>query len=139
MDEKPRIMLVDDEERFRITTGRLLSVRGFEVTDAGSGKEALEELKKNAYDVIVLDVRMPEMTGIEALAAIKKVQPGVEVIILTGHASVDTAVEIMRLGGCEYLLKPCSIDDLVDKIEAACERRKSRKDLTGKLGPTEHR
>ena len=71
MSAKPKIMLVDDEERFRITTGRLLTVRGFEVTTAGSGKEALEELGRNPYDVIVLDVRMPEMTGNEALAEIK--------------------------------------------------------------------
>lgn len=123
---KTRVLLVDDEERFRTTTGRLLAVRGFKVGTAASGPEALEELERNPYDVVVLDIRMPGMSGIEALAEIKRRRPEVEVLILTGHASVDAAVEIMRLGGCEYLLKPCSMDELVDKIEAALDRRKAR-------------
>lgn len=121
---KAKVLLVDDEERFRTTTARLLGVRGFHVGTAANGAEALEELERNPYDVVVLDVRMPGMSGIEALAEIKRRQPGVEVLILTGHASVDTAVEIMRLGGADYLLKPCSMDELVDKIEATLERRR---------------
>jgi DNA-binding NtrC family response regulator len=121
--EMPKVLLVDDEERFRVTTARLLGVRGFQVGTAGSGVEALEELERNPYDVVVLDVKMPGMSGIEALAEIKRRQPQVEVLILTGHASVDAAVEIMRLGGCEYLLKPCSMDELVEKIERALERK----------------
>jgi DNA-binding NtrC family response regulator len=126
MDQKPKVLLVDDEERFRITTSKLLGVRGFETLPVGNAKEALDELWRTDYDVVVLDVRMPGMSGIEALAEIKRIRPGVEVIILTGHASVDAAVEIMRLGGYEYLLKPCPIDDLVEKIEAAFERKLSR-------------
>jgi len=126
MNPPPKILLVDDEERFRMTTGRLLGVRGFDAVPVGSAKEALEELWNRDYDVVVLDVRMPGMSGIEALAEIKRIRPEVEVIILTGHASVDAAVEIMRLGGYEYLLKPCPIDELVDKIERAFERRQSR-------------
>ncbi len=124
--EKVRVLLVDDEERFRATTARLLGVRGFQVGTAASGQEALEELEANPYDVVVLDIRMPGMSGVEVLAEIKRRRPQVEVLILTGHASVDLAVEIMRLGGCEYLLKPCSMDELVDKIESALERRKAR-------------
>lgn len=136
MNSKPRILVVDDEERFRTTMGKLLAVRGFDVETVGSGKEALEELRKGSFDVIVLDVRMPEMGGIEALKEIKRLNPNVEVIILTGHASVDVAVEIMKLGGYEYLLKPCSIEDLVNKIDGAYERKmerekRARKDLTG--------
>jgi DNA-binding NtrC family response regulator len=126
MAGKPRVLIVDDEERFRTTMGRLLGVRGLDVFTVGSAAEALDEIRKSPYDVIVLDVRMPGMSGIEALAEIKRIRPGVEVIILTGHASVDTAVEIMRLGGYEYLLKPCPIDELVDKVEAAYERKMSR-------------
>ncbi len=124
---KTRVLLVDDEERFLSTTGRLLGVRGFQVGTAASAPEALEELEQNPYDVVVLDIRMPGMSGIEALAEIKRRRPDVEVLMLTGHASVDAAVEIMRLGGADYLLKPCSMDELVDKIQAALERGKTKK------------
>jgi DNA-binding NtrC family response regulator len=126
MTSKPKILIVDDEERFRTTMAKLLTVNGLEVTAVGSGKDALEELKSKPYDVITLDIRMPGMSGLEALAEIKKVNPGIEVIILTGHASVDTAMEIMKLGGYEYLLKPTSTDELMNKIDAAYERKLNR-------------
>ena len=107
MTTTPRILIVDDEERFRQTLAKLLTVRGLDVTTLGSGQEALDALGQEQFDVIVLDVRMPGMNGIETLAEIKKLNPMVEVIILTGHASVDAAVDIMKLGGYDYLLKPC--------------------------------
>jgi DNA-binding NtrC family response regulator len=137
MHPRARILIVDDEERFRNTTGKLLGVRGFEVNTVGSGQDALESLRGTPYDVILLDVRMPGMNGIETLGEIKKINPAVEVIILTGHASVDTAVEIMRLGGYEYLLKPCSMDELVDKIDAAYERKIDRARKAQEGGPAE--
>ncbi len=84
MTAKPKVLIVDDEERFRTTMAKLLTVNGLEVTAVGSGKAALEELASKPYDVITLDIRMPGMSGLEALAEIKKVNPGVEVIILTG-------------------------------------------------------
>jgi DNA-binding NtrC family response regulator len=111
---------------------KLLTVNGLEVTAVGSGKDALEELKAKPYDVITLDIRMPGMSGLEALAEIKKVNPGIEVIILTGHASVDTAVEIMKLGGYEYLLKPTSTEELMNKIDSAYERKLTREQKTRK-------
>jgi DNA-binding NtrC family response regulator len=122
----PKILLVDDEERFRITLGKMLRAQGLEVTVLGSGREALEELNKEAYDVMVLDVRMPDMDGIATLTEIKKIAPQIEVIILTGHASMDAAVEIMTLGGYDYLLKPCPVEDLLAKIESAYERKITR-------------
>jgi DNA-binding NtrC family response regulator len=122
----PKIMLVDDEERFRTTLSKMLRAQGLEVTALGSGREALEELHHQAYDVIVLDVRMPDMDGIATLTEIKKIAPQIEVIILTGHASMDAAVEIMRLGGYDYLLKPCPVEDLLAKIESAYERKITR-------------
>ena len=122
----PKILLVDDEERFRTTLGKMLRAQGLEVTALGSGREALEELQKQAYDVMVLDVRMPGMDGIATLTEIKKIAPQVEVIMLTGHASMDVAVEIMRLGGYDYLLKPCPVEDLMAKIESAYERKITR-------------
>jgi len=126
MTTAPRILIVDDEERFRLTLGKLLKVRELDVTTLGSGPEALEALKQEQYDVIVLDVRMPGMDGIETLAEIKKLNPNIEVIILTGHASVDAAVDIMKLGGYDYLLKPSSVEELIEKIEAAFERKQAR-------------
>jgi DNA-binding NtrC family response regulator len=126
MSARPKVLIVDDEDRFRTTLRKLLTVREMEVMDVGSAKDAFSELEKNLYDVILLDVKMPEMNGIEALGKIKKLYPGVEVIILTGHASVDAAVEIMKLGGYEYLLKPCPIDELAGKIESAWERKIAR-------------
>ncbi len=127
MATKPKVLIVDDEERFRVTLGKLLGSKGLDVKTVGSGREALQELDSDGYDVILLDVKMPEMSGVEALAAIKKSHPRLEVIILTGHASVDVAVDIMRLGGYEYLLKPCPLEELLDKIETAYERKVSRK------------
>jgi len=132
MTTAPRILIVDDEERFRLTLGKLLKVRELDVTTLGSGPEALEALKQEPYDVIVLDVRMPGMDGIETLAEIKKLNPNIEVIILTGHASVDAAVDIMKLGGYDYLLKPCSVEELVEKIDSAFERKQAREQRSKK-------
>ncbi len=130
MAARPKVLIVDDEERFRVTLGKLLASKGLEVRTVGSGREALQELETAGYDVILLDVKMPEMSGVEALAAIKKTHPGLEVIILTGHASVDVAVDIMRLGGYEYLLKPCPLEELLNKIETAYERKVAREERT---------
>ncbi len=131
MSSGPRVLIVDDEERFRNTLRKLLAVSGVAATTAGSGEEALQELSKEGYDVILLDVKMPDMSGIEALAKIKKIAPAIEVIMLTGHACVDVAVEIMKLGGYEYLLKPCPLDDLILKIDAAYERKLAREGKSG--------
>jgi DNA-binding NtrC family response regulator len=123
---KPRILLVDDEERFRANLQRMLDAQGLTVKSAGSGAEALEELALNPYDVIVLDIRMPGMDGLAALKEIKIINPEAEVIILSGHASMDAAMEINRLGGYDYLMKPCPLEDLLLKIEAAYEKKVDR-------------
>lgn len=136
MPAKAKVLIVDDEERFRITLKKLLTANGLETSAVSSGLEAIDELKKTLYDVILLDVKMPGMSGIEALAELKKINRDVEVIILTGHASVDVAVEIMRLGGYEYLLKPCPMDELLAKIESAFERKTARQERTKKSEPT---
>ncbi|MBF0526382.1 MAG: response regulator [Deltaproteobacteria bacterium] len=129
---KPKVLVVDDEARFRETLIKLLNTKTIEATGAESGMQALEKIQENTYDVILLDVRMPGMTGIEALAKIKKIDPLLEVIILTGHASVDTAIEIMKHGGCEYLLKPCPVDELTARIDAAYERKVTRTKVRAK-------
>ena len=123
---KPRILLVDDEERFRTNLQKMLGAQGLAVKAAGSGAQALEELKLAPYDVIVLDIRMPGMDGLATLQEIKQIDPEVEAIILSGHASMDAAMEINRLGGYDYLMKPCPLEDLLLKIEAAYEKKVDR-------------
>ena len=123
---KPRILLVDDEERFRTNLQKMLGAQGLAVKAAGSGAEALEELKRSPCDVIVLDIRMPGMDGLATLKEIKRINPEVEVIILSGHASMDAAMEINRLGGYDYLMKPCPLEELLLKIEAAYDKKLDR-------------
>ena len=132
MSSKPRVLIVDDEERFRNTMCKLLTVRGVDAQTAGSGPEALEVLKSGSYDVLILDVRMPEMSGVEVLSEIRRINPEIEVIIMTGYASVDTAKKIMGLGAYDYMLKPYDTEELMEKIEAAFDRKVGRKRLTVK-------
>lgn len=124
--ENIRVMLVDDEERFLKTTNKLLSRKGYHVVTASSGIEALPIIASQDFDVVVLDIRMPGIDGLQALREIKKLKSGIEVILLTGHASVDTAVDGLRLGAYDFLLKPCDIDELCLKIDAAHERKVER-------------
>jgi len=122
----PKILLVDDEDRFRTTMRKMLSGHGLDVTDVDNGQAALNALTAQPYDVVVLDLRMPGLDGVQTLKGMKALHPDLEVIILTGHASMDDAMEIMQLGGTEYLLKPCSVEELLDKIELAVERGSTR-------------
>ncbi|MBM4274405.1 MAG: response regulator [Deltaproteobacteria bacterium] len=126
MPQKPRVLVVDDEERFRATLARMLALQGLEVLALGSGREALTALAAEPYDVVVLDLRMPDLDGLHTLKEIKNLRPATEVIILTGHANLDAAMEIIKLGGYDYLLKPCPVEDLMLKIDAAFERKRER-------------
>ena len=119
----PLVLLVDDEVPFVETMTKRLSKRQLVVVPAYSGREALEKLEKNGVDVVILDVKMPGMDGIETLREIKKAHPLVEVIMLTGHATVETAVEGMRLGAFDYLMKPCEIEELLAKVGEAKEKK----------------
>lgn len=121
--EKMKMMLVDDEERYLETTKKLLSKKGYDVQTATSGQEALEKLAKQNIHVVVLDVKMPGMDGIATLKEIKRQFPLVEVIMLTGHATVESAVDGLKSGATDYLMKPAEVDDLVAKAEEAFEKR----------------
>lgn len=118
-----RVLLVDDEEDFRQTLAKRMRKRKLEVMEAESGQAAIELLKPQKVDIVVLDVRMPGMDGLEALKIIKEMSPLVEVIMLTGHASVESGIEGMRLGAFDYLMKPCDINDLLLKIQDAYQRK----------------
>jgi DNA-binding NtrC family response regulator len=117
------VMLVDDEVPFVETMTKRLSKRQLLILPAYSGRQALEKLEKNSVDVVILDVKMPGMDGIETLREIKKIYPLVEVIMLTGHATIETAVEGMRLGAFDYLMKPCEIEELLAKVNEAKEKK----------------
>jgi len=122
--EQMKLMLVDDEERFLTTTQKLLNKKGYDVLTASSGLEALEILEKKIIHVVVLDVKMPGMDGIETLKEIKSRFPLVEVIMLTGHATVESAVDGLKSGATDYLMKPTGLDELIQKAEEAFEKWK---------------
>ncbi len=120
--EQPKILLVDDEERLLSTTKKLFEKIGIEALTAISGNEALRILETREVDVIFLDIKMPGMDGMETLKRIKKNHPLTEVIILTGHATMETAVEGLKLGARDYLIKPVSMKDFLEKAEEAFEK-----------------
>jgi len=120
---KFHVLLVDDEREFLDTLIKRLRKRGLNITGVSSGEEALKALNEIPVDVVILDVRMPGMDGIQTLREIKKVSPMVEVIMLTGHANLEVAIEGMELGAFDYLMKPMDIDELLYKLEDAYKRK----------------
>lgn len=128
MNHRPRVLLVDDEEIFVTNMARLLKFRGFDVLTALDGPSALGALAAcGDLDVVVLDIKMPGMSGLEVLAEIKRIAPQTEVIMLTGHATVDSGIESIRQGAFDYLMKPCEIELLTEKIKEACEVERIRR------------
>lgn len=123
--EKMKMMLVDDETRFLSTTSKLLAKKGYDVLTASSGAEALEKIRTNPVHVVILDVKMPGMDGNEALREIKKQYPMVEVIMLTGHATVESAIDGLKSGAVDYLMKPADITEIIQKAEEAFMRRQN--------------
>jgi DNA-binding NtrC family response regulator len=118
-----RILVVDDEEDFLETLVNRLNRRGMSAQGALSGREALKMMEEKEFDVVVLDVRMPGMDGLEVLREVKNRWPFVEVILLTGHGSVESGIEGMRLGAFDYVMKPADLEVLIEKIQQARERK----------------
>ncbi len=117
------MLLVDDEDDFRTTLANRLKLRKIDVTDAASGNEAIELVKQKSFDVAVIDVKMPGIDGIETLKQIKQIKPAVEIIMLTGHASIESGMEAMKLGAYDYVMKPCDIDELLIKTGDAYQHK----------------
>ena len=122
--ERFSVLLVDDEEDFLRTIIKRLTKRGLDVQGATRGEQALEILTQTPVDVVVLDVKMPGMDGLDVLRKVKEGWPSTEVIMLTGHASIDAAVEGMARGAFDYLMKPADLEDLLYKLEDAYTKKK---------------
>ncbi|MDF1592642.1 MAG: response regulator [Desulfobacterales bacterium] len=123
-----RVLIVDDEDDFRESLVNRFAKRGLSVTGVESGEEALKILGEKLFDVVILDVKMPGMDGIETLRKMKMMKPLMEVIMLTGHATIESGVEGMKLGACEYVVKPADINVMLDKMRKAYERKKAREE-----------
>ena len=128
MDGKVRVLLVDDEQEFAETLAQRLEVRNFTVSVALRGDEAISMVEAQFVDVVVLDVLMPGRDGVDTLREIKNIKPLIEVIMLTGHATVETGIQGMKLGAYDYLMKPVETGELVDKITKAYARKKEQED-----------
>ncbi|MDF1592637.1 MAG: response regulator [Desulfobacterales bacterium] len=117
------VLVVDDEEDFRDTLVKRLRKRNLDVQGVESGQKALELLDKVRFDVVILDVKMPGIDGVETLQEIKRKKPLIEVIMLTGHGSVEMGIQGMKLGAFEYVMKPADIDGLMEKMRRACKKK----------------
>ncbi|MCG8550716.1 MAG: response regulator [Desulfobacterales bacterium] len=126
--EKMKLLLVDDETRYLETTGKLIERKGHDVWTAPSGEKALEILAAHNIHVVVLDVKMPGMDGNETLKHIKALHPLTEVIMLTGHATVDSAIDGLKSGAWDYLMKPADIEEIIEKAELAFQKRMNQEE-----------
>lgn len=125
--DRVQLLLVDDEEGYVNVLANRLAKRGMDVTKALSGAEALRSVRKREFDVVVLDLKMEDMDGIEVLRIFKQMDQDMEVIMLTGHGSQNAARDGMHYGAFDYLTKPCELNDLVEKIRQAHAHRKRQK------------
>ena len=121
--EKLKLMLVDDEKRYLQTTAKLMGKKGIDVVTAESGEQALDLLKTLDVHVVILDIKMPGMDGFKTLRAIKTLYPPVEVVLLTGHTTMDSAIDGLQFGAFDYVMKPADVEDIVNKAYEAFEKR----------------
>lgn len=128
------VLFVDDETEFIETLLKRMKKRNINAFGVESGEDALVFLDKDPVDVVVLDVRMPGMDGIQTLEEIKKKNPLIEVIMLTGHASMEVAIQGMELGAFDYLMKPMNIDELLYKLQDAYKKKNIQEEKIKRLG-----
>ena len=120
---KLKLLIIDDEVEFASTLCQRLLLRGIDATDVHSGTEGLAKLAEIAPEIVILDLKMPDMSGLDVLSAIKKHDPTIEVIMLTGHGSGGSGVEAMKKGAFEYIMEPFDLTELLEKIDSADEKR----------------
>ncbi|MBU1230620.1 MAG: response regulator [Proteobacteria bacterium] len=123
MPELTKVLVVDDEKRFADNMAKLLEVNGLLAEKVYSGEEALKELHRHDYDVVLLDMRLPGLTGKGTLERLREAEVAAKVIVLTGHASTDDAVELLRLGAFDYILKPCKTEKILELIDRAHRKK----------------
>ena len=123
MSKKPNILFTDDEKTFRNIMTKELTRMGYNVTGCGSGAETIEKMQEKDFDVVILDMNMPVMDGIETMKRVKEMEPTTEVIVLTGQGTIENAVQATKLGAYDYLTKPCKLTELCVLLQKALEKR----------------
>ena len=123
-----KVLLVDDEEGYISILAKRMKRRDFDVTTALSGSDAILILRKQDFDAAVLDLKLKDMDGLEVLKIFKKMIPEMPVIMLTGHATIESAIEGMKLGAFDYLMKPCDMEELVSKVCEAAKKKRRHKE-----------
>lgn len=118
-----RILIVDDEAEFSRVLAERLESRGLKTDTAESGPEALEKVRARSFDAVILDMMMPEMDGLETLAKMREENPDLQIILLTGHATLEKGVEAIKMGAADFLEKPADLESLLEKIKAAKVRK----------------
>jgi DNA-binding NtrC family response regulator len=121
--KKARVLIVDDEEAFANNIAKLIAKRGYDIKAVYNGQSALQALDEDDFDVIVLDLKMPGLDGLATLKIIKRKKPSVEVIILTGHGSMESGIDGIEMGAFDFIMKPVRFDELHDKIRQAYQRK----------------
>ena len=121
--DKNRVLLVDDEEEFVRALAKRLTAKGFNVESSGDGESAVEKVKQSDFEVIVLDLAMPGMDGLETLKRLRQINSDLQVILLTGHGTIRSGVEAMKVGATDFLEKPAEFPELLAKIREAVARR----------------
>src|SRR5437763_403792 len=121
---KPRILIVDDEPNVLLTTHAILQREGYEVEAIGEGKAALVAIRRRHYDLVLTDLKMPEVDGLAVLGEVRKCSPLTVTVMMTGYGSVDSALEAVQLGAYEYLLKPIEVHDLKQAVRRSLERKR---------------
>ena len=125
--EEVKVLIVDDESVFCDNMAKLLNKRGYVTNSVNEGEAALRTLQKNLYDVVLLDLKMPGMDGIDILRKMNELNISAKTIMLTGHGCVDSAMEAIKLGAYDYIPKPCEVDELCDMIKNSQNQKKTKK------------
>jgi DNA-binding NtrC family response regulator len=127
--QRQTVLVVDDEESVRVTLAAILGELGYDVREAASGDEAVALLKKVEFDLVLTDLRMEGVDGLQVMAEARNRWPDSVTIMLTGHASIDSAIAALRVGAYDYLCKPCPTEDLLATVARGLERRRLTRDL----------
>lgn len=124
---QPKILVVDDEEVTRLSLAEILSLEGYQVASAKSGEEALQKLEKETFDLVLADLVMKEVDGLQVMKAVKKLSPETVVIMLTAYGTLESAIQAMRRGAYDYLIKPCGAQEIVASVESGLAKQRQEK------------